>query len=170
MTDSNLNMIDSITEKIGNLNINSSVNESKEIEKSNNNNSKRVNKKENKNEYKIGFCFDERMLLHKTIEYQPYECPERAMAVYINLVLKDIRNRLYYVPSIECTEEDILRVHNKEYLENIKNLQFDEKGKLINKKVFKEKESYSNESTYISSRIAAGSLINVCKNILSHVF
>ena len=37
---------------------------------------------------KIGFCFDERMLLHRDSKHVHQECPERAMSVYINLVLK----------------------------------------------------------------------------------
>ena len=68
---------------------------------------------------KIGFCFDERMLLHRDSKHVHQECPERAMSVYINLVLKDIIKKLVRIPCEEATEEDILRVHTKEYYELI---------------------------------------------------
>ena len=120
-------------------------------------------KKEEK--IKIGFCFDERMLLHKDVNHKHQECPERLMTIYINLVLKNIIPKLIRIPSIEAIDEDILRVHSKEYLDQIKALQIENKN--ITNHTLKEKDSYDNYATYESAKIAAGSLINCVKQIIN---
>ena len=74
---------------------------------------------------KIGYCFDERMLLHKDFQNKHQECPERAMTVYMNIIDKGIANQLHRVIPEEPKESDILSVHTKEYFESIKALQYD---------------------------------------------
>jgi hypothetical protein len=88
--------LSTLNEEMGklNLNDNSSVASSK---------TSSTNKKR-----KIGFCFDERMLLHRDSKHVHQECPERAMSVYINLVLKDIIKKLVRIPCEEATEEEHL--------------------------------------------------------------
>jgi hypothetical protein len=66
---------------------------------------------------KVGFCFDERMLLHRDSKHVHQECPERAMSVYINLVLKELTNKLVRIQCEEAKEEDLLLVHTKEYID-----------------------------------------------------
>ena len=95
--------VDSLTGDLGKLNLND---ESILSSKSKSKNEKR----------KIGFCFDERMLLHRDSKHVHQECPERAMSVYINLVLKELTQKLVRIQCEEAKEEDILRVHTKEYL------------------------------------------------------
>ena len=68
---------------------------------------------------KIGYCFDERMLLHKDFQNKHQECPERAMTVYMNIVDKGIANQLHRVFPDEPKESDILSVHTKEYFESM---------------------------------------------------
>ena len=121
--------------------------------------------KKNSEKNKIGFCFDERMLLHKDVNHKHQECPERLMAIYINLVLKNIIPKLIRIPSIEASDEDILRVHSKEYLDQIKALQIENKN--ITNHTLKEKDSYDNYATYESAKVAAGSLINCVKHIIN---
>ena len=116
---------------------------------------------------KIGFCFDERMLLHRDSKHVHQECPERAMSVYINLVLKDIIKKLVRIPCEEATEEDILRVHTKEYLEKIKSISENSKDKNTTNHNLSEKDSYDNFATFESASLASGSLISICKNVLS---
>lgn len=121
---------------------------------------------------KIGYCFDERMLLHKDFQNKHQECPERAMTVYMNIIDKGIANQLHRVFPEEPKESDILSVHTKEYLESIKALQFDSKGrprsKNETKKTLKEKDSYDTAYTYDAAMVAVGSLLATCKAILEN--
>ena len=117
---------------------------------------------------KIGFCFDERMLLHRDSKHIHQECPERAMSVYINLVLKEIINKLIRIQCEEASEEDILRVHTQEYIDKIKEISANNsKNKNITSHNLSEKDSYDNFATFESAKLAAGSLIEICKNVLS---
>ena len=117
---------------------------------------------------KIGFCFDERMLLHRDSKHIHQECPERAMSVYINLVLKELINKLIRIQCEEASEEDILRVHTQEYIDKIKEISANNsKNKNITSHNLSEKDSYDNFATFESAKLAAGSLIEICKNVLS---
>ena len=117
---------------------------------------------------KIGFCFDERMLLHRDSKHVHQECPERAMSVYINLVLKELTNKLIRIQCEEAKEEDLLRVHTEEYLNKIKEIsENNSKNKNVTNHHLSEKDSYDNFATYESAKLATGSLIEICKNILS---
>ena len=117
---------------------------------------------------KIGFCFDERMLLHRDSKHIHQECPERAMSVYINLVLKELINKLIRIQCEEASEEDILRVHTQEYIDKIKEISDNNsKNKNITSHNLSEKDSYDNFATFESAKLAAGSLIEICKNVLS---
>ena len=117
---------------------------------------------------KIGFCFDERMLLHRDSKHIHQECPERAMSVYINLVLKELINKLIRIQCEEASEEDILRVHTQEYIDKIKEISANNsKNKNITSHNLSEKDSYDNFATFESAKLAAGSRIEICKNVLS---
>ena len=117
---------------------------------------------------KIGFCFDERMLLHRDSKHVHQECPERAMSVYINLVLKELTNKLIRIQCEEAKEEDLLLVHTQEYINKIKEIsENNSKNKNITNHNLSEKDSYNNFATFESSKLATGSLIEICKNILS---
>ena len=144
----------SLTDDMGKLNLND---QSSLSTKSKSKNDKR----------KIGFCFDERMLLHRDSKRVHQECPERAMSVYINLVLKELIQKLIRIPSEEAKEEDILRVHTKEYLDKIKSISENAKDKIVTNHNLSEKDSYDNYATFESASLASGSLISICKSILS---
>ena len=144
----------SLTDEMGKLNINDQSMIS----------TKSTSKKEKR---KIGFCFDERMLLHRDSKHIHQECPERAMSVYINLVLKEITNKLIRIQCEEAKEEDILRVHTKEYLETIKKISENAKDKNTTSHNLSERDSYDNYATFESASLATGGLISLCKNILS---
>jgi len=117
---------------------------------------------------KIGFCFDERMLLHRDSKHVHQECPERAMSVYINLVLKELTNKLVRIQCEEAKEEDLLLVHTKEYIDKIKEIsENNSKNKNVTNHDLSEKDSYDNFATFESAKLATGSLIEICKNILS---
>ena len=110
---------------------------------------------------KVGYTFDERMLLHKDTTLKHQENPERLMSIYLNLYLKNLTNSLIKIPSIESSESEILKVHSSSYLNQIKNLQFDTNGnprdKNTSSHTLKEKDLYDNYATFESAKIACGS-------------
>ena len=147
----------SLTEAMENLNINDQSTISMTSTTSNRNKKR-----------KIGFCFDERMLLHRDSKHVHQECPERAMSVYINLVLKELTNKLVRIQCEEAKEEDLLLVHTQEYIDKIKEIsENNSKNKNITNHNLSEKDSYDNFATFESAKLASGSLIEICKNILS---
>ena len=148
----------SLTDEMGKLNLNDNISQISSTTNATNKSKKR----------KIGFCFDERMLLHRDSKYVHQECPERAMSVYINLVLKELTNKLIRIQCEEAREEDLLRVHTEEYLNKIKEIsENNSKNKNVTNHHLSEKDSYDNFATYESAKLATGSLIEICKNILS---
>ena len=152
-----MSSLNSLTDAMDNLNINDKSTISMTSSASN-----RSKKR------KIGFCFDERMLLHRDSKHVHQECPERAMSVYINLVLKEITNKLIRIQCEEAKEEDLLLVHTQEYINKIKEIsENNSKNKNITNHNLSEKDSYDNFATFESAKLATGSLIEICKNILS---
>ena len=148
----------SLTDEMGKLNLNDNTSQISSTTNATNKSKKR----------KIGFCFDERMLLHRDSKHVHQECPERAMFVYINLVLKELTNKLIRIQCEEAKEEDLLRVHTEEYLNKIKEIsENNSKNKNVTNHHLSEKDSYDNFATYESAKLATGSLIEICKNILS---
>ena len=148
----------SLTDAMDNLNINDTSSISTTTTTATNKSKKR----------KIGFCFDERMLLHRDSKHVHQECPERAMSVYINLVLKELTNKLVRIQCEEAKEEDLLLVHTKEYIDKIKQIsENNSKNKNVTNHNLSEKDSYDNFATFESAKLATGSLIEICKNILS---
>jgi acetoin utilization deacetylase AcuC-like enzyme len=148
----------SLTDEMGKLNLNDNISQISSTTNATNKSKKR----------KIGFCFDERMLLHRDSKHVHQECPERAMSVYINLVLKELTNKLIRIQCEEAKEEDLLRVHTEEYLNKIKEIsENNSKNKNVTNHNLSEKDSYDNFATYESAKLATGSLIEICKNILS---
>ena len=149
--------LNSLTEEMGKLNIND--------ESTIASTTTTANKSKKR---KIGFCFDERMLLHRDSKHVHQECPERAMSVYINLVLKELTNKLIRIQCEEAKEEDLLLVHTQEYINKIKEIsENNSKNKNITNHNLSEKDSYDNFATFESAKLATGSLIEICKNILS---
>ena len=73
------------------------------------------------------------------------------MSVYINLVLKELTNKLIRIQSEEAKEEDILRVHTKEYLDKIKSISENAKDKNTTSHNLSEKDSYDNYATFESA-------------------
>jgi acetoin utilization deacetylase AcuC-like enzyme len=121
---------------------------------------------------KIGYVFDERMLLHKNFSDNHVERPERAMSIYMNLYFKGLLEKMIRLPSEEITEEDLLRVHSKEYIDKVSDLRYNTSsdGKKEERKQVENKfrlchDSYDNYHTYQSAKVSAGSLLSVCKSV-----
>jgi acetoin utilization deacetylase AcuC-like enzyme len=123
---------------------------------------------------KIGYVFDEKMLTHKDFSMTHAEKPERAMSIYMNLIFKGLSEKLVRLPSEEITDQDIFRIHSKEYLDRIAESQYDAKSTEEKKPRNKTENSftycydtYDNYATYQAARMSAGSLLSCCKNVMS---
>lgn len=128
---------------------------------------------------KVGYVFDERMLLHKDFKDNHVEKPERAMSIYMNLVMKGLVNKLTKLPSEEIDDENLFQVHDKKYLETVSNLRYEAKNKSVERKKNENKntlchDTYDNFWTYDSAKVSAGSLLSCVKAVsakkVNHAF
>lgn len=110
-------------------------------------------------ENKIGYCFDEKMLMHKDFGNYHSECPERAMSIYMNLLRKGYSDKLSRIQVKEIEEELILKVHTKEYLAIVANLENEEKYKTETGYRLNY-DTYDNYYTYLAAKMSAGGLIS----------
>lgn len=123
---------------------------------------------------KIGYVFDEKMLIHRENSMTHVEKPERAMSIYMNLIFKGLSEKLIRLPSQEISDDDIFRIHSKEYLDKIAESQYDASSKEEKKPRNKSENSftycydtYDNYATYQAARMSAGSLLSCCKSVMT---
>jgi histone deacetylase 6 len=130
-------------------------------------------------EDKIGFVFDERMLLHKNFEDSHVERPERAMSIYMNLIFKGLKDKLIRLPSQEIEEERLRRIHTKEYIDTVYDLKYEPLPNDNTNSIKKERlkvenkfqlcfDTYDNYYTNDAARISAGSLLSCCKAVANN--
>ena len=60
---------------------------------------------------KVGVVYDDFMLLHRAHREKHPERPERLMAVYLNLIKKDLLKNMVEIESAMATEEELLWCH-----------------------------------------------------------
>lgn len=65
-----------------------------------------------KKEVKTGVVYDESMLMHRSHQYFHPERPERVMAVYLNLVKKDLFGKMITIQPDMAKDEDLLLCHS----------------------------------------------------------
>jgi acetoin utilization deacetylase AcuC-like enzyme len=129
----------------------------------------------------VGYVFDERMLLHKDFNSDHSECPERAMVIYSNLLLKELTSKLVRIPSEMILETEMETVHPMDYINKIGKLRYktDKDGKQVERGQTEgfntfSYDTYDNYFTYDAAKISAGSLLNCCKAVnygqIQHAF
>jgi len=59
------------------------------------------------------------MMLHRSHRQEHPERPERLMAIYLNLVKKDLYKKMLALDSEEAEEKDLLLAHSKEHVKKI---------------------------------------------------
>jgi len=116
---------------------------------------------------RIGVVFDELMLLHRDYKGVHPERPERLMAIYLNLVKKDLFNLLKRIDSEAAAEEDLLLAHKAIHIKHVKE---DSVG-LADKKneLTSQVDTYMNKYTAQSALISAGSAVEAVANVCSQV-
>lgn len=117
-----------------------------------------------KKENKVGFCFDERMLLHKDFDNAHLERPERAMSIYLNLINKGLVEKMSRVNVTKVSRELLLKVHPEDYISKIQGLEdvafIDKSGARLCY------DTIDNYYTYSSALLSCGGLINCCDQVL----
>jgi acetoin utilization deacetylase AcuC-like enzyme len=61
----------------------------------------------------VGVVYDELMMLHRNHNHFHPERPERIMAVYLNLVKKEIYGKLVPIAPDRVSDADLLLAHSK---------------------------------------------------------
>lgn len=121
----------------------------------------------NINKMTTGIVYDERMLLHKNdVSVDHPECPERIESIYDMLKRKGILDSCIIMTAREATEEELLCVHTKKYIDKISKIP------QLSKKLLSDLEEeynsiYFNKSSYYCASLAAGSLIDLCDKVVS---
>jgi len=113
---------------------------------------------------KVGYVYDDIMLLHE--EYDHPECPDRIKVIYNELTKRNYLNKMIKIDSKTITKEELQLVHSKMYIDSIYKV-FTLPEKQI-KAIVKNMESmYANKNSLVSAEVAAGSTLNLMKNILN---
>ena len=68
---------------------------------------------------RVGVVFDEAMMLHREHRDEHPERPERIMAIYLNLVKKNIFSQLIRIDSDEAVDEDLLLAHKQVHIRHV---------------------------------------------------
>lgn len=69
---------------------------------------------------RIGVVFDELMMLHREHREDHVERPERVMAIYLNLVKKQLFERLVRIDSEVASDEDLALAHKALHIKHVK--------------------------------------------------
>ena len=78
---------------------------------------------------KVGVVYDEEMLLHRCHrDYHP-ERPERAMAIYLNLVKQKLWDDLIRIDAEPAEDEDLLLAHPQDHIDKVKDIIYNNKTK-----------------------------------------
>ena len=114
---------------------------------------------------KIGVVYDDQMALHRCHRKDHPERPERLMAVYLNLVKKQLYKEMIVIDSEEAEEEDVLLAHSKDHVKSMLKCSDGLKPK---QNLYFSTDTYRNMFTTRAALISAGSTVEavraVCNN------
>ena len=110
---------------------------------------------------RTGLVYHEDYLMHETGEHHP-ERGERLSATIDYFRKKAIIDKVKLLVPEPCSEEDILRVHTKELLEEVKGLSASGGG-------FVADDTYCSKETYRVARLAAGGCIKAAEAVMTGV-
>jgi len=108
--------------------------------------------------FRTALVYHRDYILHDSGEAYP-ERPERLTATMEYLQKKEVLDKVIMLEPAHCTEEDILRVHTKEHLENIKTLSSSGGG-------YADDDTYCSPRTYDVARLAAGGCIKAAQTVM----
>lgn len=122
----------------------------------------------NKAQFKLCVVYDCRMLKHfdSSDDFHP-EKPSRIASIYAKFQEYGILKRCLILQGKMATEDELLLVHSKKYIDVIKQTSVAETTS-IDEKISAFNSVYINPDTWISARIATGSLLQVVDSVLSN--
>ena len=114
---------------------------------------------------RIGVVFDELMLLHREHKDDHPERPERIMAIYLNLIKKNLFDKLIRIDSDAATDQDLLLAHKQLHLHHVK----EDAKDLAEKKNIRtsQVDTYMNKYTDQAATISAGSTCEAVASVCS---
>ncbi|KAB5565899.1 hypothetical protein PHYPO_G00246800 [Pangasianodon hypophthalmus] len=116
-----------------------------------------------------GFIYDEEMTRYKLLWTDPackIEVPERLTVSYEALKCRGLEQRCVCVPTRQATDEDILLVHSKEYLEAVKQTPHMSLEDLL---TFTQQygDVYFHPNIYHCATLAAGAALQLVDNVMT---
>lgn len=96
---------------------------------------------------KVGFVYDDIFLKHETPVGHP-ESPQRLLAIVDTLKNSDLWDKLIHIKPRRADEEDILRVHTKDYFDSVKKFTG-----------FFDPDTYISGNSFEAAMFAAGAVI-----------
>jgi acetoin utilization deacetylase AcuC-like enzyme len=113
-----------------------------------------------------GIITDKHMSSHKTLDPTGHpERPERIVSIINEIKNEGLFDLCKQIPSREATEEEILAVHGKKYLETMKNIPDLPDSELIRLEKYYN-SIYFNRNTYLAALYSAGCVTELCDQIM----
>lgn len=113
---------------------------------------------------KVGYVYDERMLLHQAPGQ--FEIPERIIYINNELKKRGYLNLLTQVDASIITKEELCLAHDEKYVDYMFHL-FTLSEAQIKAALSKMDSMFGNQHSLLGARVAAGSTLNLMKSILS---
>lgn len=113
----------------------------------------------------IGYVYDELMLLH--YGYKELENPERIIAIHNELLKREYLEKIVKVESKYITDNELLLAHDAQYIDKLAYI-FSMPEEIINGYLGTMDSMFGNKNSLISASIAAGSTLNLMKEILNN--
>ncbi|XP_033218700.1 histone deacetylase 6 isoform X3 [Belonocnema kinseyi] len=118
--------------------------------------------------FKLSVAYDSRMLRHYNILDACHpEKPERITNIFAKLGEYGVLKRCLILQGRMATEEDLLLVHSKDYMDVIKSTAVCDVAN-VSEIASKFGSVYLHTDSWFSARVAAGSLLQVVDNVLTH--
>lgn len=115
---------------------------------------------------RIGVVFDEQMLLHRKHRVFHVERPERIMAIYLNLIKKDLLSQLVELDSDEAAEADILLAHKATHIRHVK---CDGEKLSAKQNYMPNADTYMNKHTAQAALVSCGSTVEAVSAVCSQM-
>eukprot|EP00825_Cyclidium_porcatum_P035927 TRINITY_DN3772_c0_g1_i6.p1 TRINITY_DN3772_c0_g1~~TRINITY_DN3772_c0_g1_i6.p1 ORF type:complete len:409 (-),score=70.60 TRINITY_DN3772_c0_g1_i6:114-1340(-) len=74
---------------------------------------------------RVGYAYDQEMLLHKSDDGKHSERPERILAINYNLLKKNLKQQMRLINFTEVSEDILLLVHSQKYIDVMKKIEKD---------------------------------------------
>ena len=102
------------------------------------------------------------MILHRSHRKEHPERPERLMAIYLNLLKKDLYKKMIVIDSEEAEEKDVLLAHSKDHVKTIMKAS---EGLKPKQNAYFAVDTYRNMFSTQAALISAGSTVEAVRAV-----